>query len=282
MKQSIYEFGHLKSYLTNKNYVLKKRKNFVVIEKKDFTSEEKKGNIFYEENGIYLEINGVKHLGYLSMKNYDITGLNKFPRFHTVECITIKQFKENGSFDRKYDFYNTKNVDILDRQTNVIHRGIDLELCYHCIKQTKNQIYTTTTGFHEELIKYNLKLDKGEIKLDSSNRPLDWNRMAKLYKIYKNYQCENCTFNGSILKGTDKRFIEVDHIIAWELSNLNENNLKCLCVLCHGHKDPFHQNKYSKGTNLKKVKEFVKRFKKELVECGNPYLNNWLLQYTKE
>ena len=65
MKQSIYEFGHLKSYLTNKNYVLKKRKNFVVIEKKDFTSEEKKGNIFYEENGIYLEINGVKHLGYL-------------------------------------------------------------------------------------------------------------------------------------------------------------------------------------------------------------------------
>ena len=54
-----------------------------------------------EENGIYLEINGVKHLGYLSMKNYDITGLNKFPRFHTVECITIKQFKENGSFDKK-------------------------------------------------------------------------------------------------------------------------------------------------------------------------------------
>ena len=71
MKQSIYDFGHLKNYLTNKNYVLKKRKNFVVIEKKDFTSEEKKGNIFYEENGIYLEINGVKHLGYLSMKNYD-------------------------------------------------------------------------------------------------------------------------------------------------------------------------------------------------------------------
>jgi hypothetical protein len=274
MKQSIYDFGHLKNYLVNKNYVIKKRKNFVVIEKKDFTSEERKGNISYEADGIYLVIEGVKHLGYLSMKDYNITDLNKYPSFHTVECSTIAQFKQNGMFDSKYDFYNTKNVDVLDRQTQEVHRGIDLKLCYHCKKQTKNQIYTTTNGFHEELIKYNLKLDKGEIKLDSSNRPLDWNRMAKLYKIYKNYQCENCTFNGSILKGTDKRFIEVDHIIAWELSNLNENNLKCLCVLCHGQKDLFHQEKYSKGTNLKKVKEFVKKFKKELVECGNPYLVN--------
>jgi hypothetical protein len=281
MGKYIYGFGRLKNYLEKHNYVFQQRKNFVVIEKKDFTSEEKKGNIFYEENGIYLEINGVKHLGYLSMKDYDITGHNKFPRFHTVECITIKQSKEMGYFDRKYDFYNTKNVDILDRQTKVIHRGVDLELCYNCIKQTKNQIYTTTTGFHEELIKYNLKLDQGGIKLDSSGRPLDWNRMAKLYKVYKNYQCENCKYDGLILKGLNKRFIEVDHIIAWELSNLNENNLKCLCVLCHSQKDTFHQEKYSKGTNLKKVKEFARRFEKELIECGNPYLKDWIGNYKK-
>jgi hypothetical protein len=281
MDKKIYDFGHLKNYLEKNKYVFQERKNFVLIEKKDFTSEEKKGNISYEADGIYLNINGVKHLGYLSMKDYDITGHNKFPRFHTVECITIKQSKIDGYFDRKYDFYNTKNVDILDRQTQNIHKGVNLQLCSNCRSQTRNQIYSTTTGFHEELIKYNLKLDKGEIKLDSSNRPLDWNRMAKLYKIDKKYQCENCKFDGSILKGLDKRFIEVDHIISWELWNLNENNLKCLCVLCHSQKDTIHQEKYSKGTNLKKVKDFVKKFKEELIICRNPFLIDWIAMSKK-
>jgi hypothetical protein len=276
MGKKIYDFGHLKNFLKKKNYVFHQRKNFVVIEKKDFTSEEKKGNISYESDGIYLNINGVKHLGYLSMKDYDITGLNKYPSFHTVECATIKQFKQMGTFDKKYDFYNTKNVDILDRQTQIVHKGIDLKLCTNCKNQTRNNLYSTSSGFHEELIKYNLKLDKGEVKLDSSNRPLDWYRIAKLYKIDKNYQCENCKFDGSILKGIDKRFMEVDHIIAWELWNLSENNLKCLCVLCHSQKDTFHQNRYSKAANLDRVNDFVRKFEKELLICKNPFLKEWI------
>ena len=42
-------------------------------------------------------------------------------------------------------------------------------------------------------------------------------------------------------------------------------------------------NKYPQLINtVEKKKEFVKKFKKELVECGNPYLNTWLLKYSEE
>jgi hypothetical protein len=279
----IYGFKHFRAYLEERKYVFKTRPETILkIEKKDFTNEEKKGNIYYEEDGIYLLIDGIKHLGYLSMKDYDITGLNKYPSFHTVECSTIKQFKQNGLFDKKYDFYNTKNVDILDRHTQSVHKSIDLKLCTNCKNQTKNQIYSTTTGFHEELVKYNQKLVLNEVKLDLNNRPFDWNKMSKEYKKYKEYQCECCSFNGLELNAFDKRFIEVDHIKAWELCNLNEENLQCLCVLCHSQKDTVHQKNYSKGANLKKVKEFVKKFKNVLEKCANPYLKDWLLKYPEQ
>jgi len=88
-----------------------------------------------------------------------------------------------------------------------------------------------------------------------------------------------CERNGLELNAFDKRFIEVDHIKAWELCNLNEENLQCLCVLCHSQKDTVHQKNYSKGANLKKVKEFVKKYKNDLEKCANPYLKDWLLKY---
>lgn len=271
--KKIYGFEHFRSFLEERKYVFKERKDFKVI-KRILTPEFERDNIFYEKKGIYLLYKGVKYQGYLSFRERDLTTYPQLPKFHVVQCSTIVTQKENNTFDNRYFWSNSKYIDITDTSTGIKNK-YKLDLCKNCLSILKDVVYSNTLEFSEELAKYNLKLQNEEIKLDLMNRPTDWNRMSKAYKKSKKYKCEKCNFDGSVLKGLDKVYMEVDHIKAWELCNLNEENLQCLCVLCHSQKDPVHQKNYSKGANLKKVKEFVKKFKKELVECGNPYLKDW-------
>ena len=271
MKGLVHDFQHFQTYLKKKNYIFQKRKDFKVI-KRDLTREDQKGNVFYENNGIFLEYKGAKYQGYVSLKEQNLTMYPKLPRFHVVECLTIVTQKSNNTFDNRYFWSNSKYIDIKDSSTGKIHRKQKLELCKNCINVLKKVNYTTTIEFSEELEKYKQKLQHDEVKLNSFGRPFDWNRISKSYRVYKNYKCERCNFDGSKMKSTDKRFIEVDHIIAWEYSNLNENNLQCLCVLCHSQKDERHKLNYSKGPNFKKVEEFIAKYRIELKRCNNPYI----------
>ena len=273
----IYGFKHFRSYLEERKYVFKERKDFKVI-KKILTPEFERDNILYENNGIYLSYKGVKYQGYLSLRERDLTRYPDLPKFHVVQCSTIVTQKENDTFDNRYFWSNSKYIDITDTSTGIKNK-YKLDLCRNCLNILIDVVYTNTLEFSEELAKYNSKLQNEEIKLDLMNRPTDWNRMSKAYRISKKYKCEKCNYDGSVLRGLDKGYMEVDHIIAWELSNLNEENLQCLCVLCHSQKDPVHQKNYSKGANLKKVKEFVKKFKSDLEKCANPYLKDWILKY---
>jgi hypothetical protein len=276
--KKIYGFKHFRSYLEKRKYVFKERKDFKII-KRILTPEFERDNILYENNGIYLLLKGVKYQGYLSLRERDLTNYPELPKFHVVECATIRQQKENNTFDNRYFWSNSKFIDITDSSTGEVRKKQNLDLCKNCGKILREVVYSNTFEFSEELANYNLKLQSEEIKLNSNNRPFDWNRMSKAYRISKNYKCEKCNYDGSVLRGLDKGYMEVDHIIAWELSNLNEENLQCLCVLCHSQKDPVHQKNYSKGANLKKVKEFVKKFKSELMECNNPYIIDFNLKH---
>lgn len=275
MNNKIYDFKRFRKLLKERKYVFQESSNYTLVEV-DFETELKNGNIIFENNAIYYIQNNIKYKGYVSMYDYDINYKEntKYPSFHTVDCEIIMKFKKEGKFKDKYFFRNTENVNVLDRKTKIVHTGINLKICGYCKKITNKPIEYYTKDFYEELIEYTKKVNKGNVKLDSSGRPFEWLKMSKAYKTLKNYQCECCGFDGSILKGFDKGFIEVDHIIAWELSNLKEENLQSLCVLCHSQKDDLHRENYSKGIRLKKVKDFVEKYKNELMACSNPYIQS--------
>lgn len=275
MPDKIYDFKKFANYLKEQNLVFQEASNFQLLEI-DFETEFTNGNILFEENAIFYVENNVKHKGYLSMYDYDVTGLGKYPSFHTADCTIIRGFKERGLFNQKYFFRNTLNVDVLDRQTEVVHQGINLKICYYCKDISHKPLEYYTKDFYEELMEYNEKLKNKKLKRDSSGRPYEWSKISKAYKIMKNYQCENCGFDGSKLTPFDRRFIEVDHIVAQDLINLNEENLQCLCVLCHSQKDELHKKNYSKEKQFKKVKDFVLKFQKELKECNNTYLERFI------
>ena len=277
MDLKIYDFHNFRKLLEKKKYVFQESSNYTLIEV-DFETELKNGNIIFEGKAIYYIQNNIKYKGYVSMYDYNINyGENtKYPSFHTVDCEIIMKFKNEGRFQDKYFFRNTENVNVLDRKTKIVHTGINLKICGYCKKITNKPIEYYTKDFYEELIEYNEKVNKGKVKLDSSGRPFEWAKMSKAYKKLKNYQCECCGFDGSKLKRSDQIYFETDHIIAWELTNLNEENLQCLCILCHSEKDDLHRKNYATETRKRRVNDFVSKFKNELIAVKNPYINDYL------
>ena len=206
MNNKIYDFNRFRKLLKERKYVFHESSNYTLVEV-DFETELKNGNIFFENSAIYYIQNNIKHKGYLSMADYDITGWGKYPRFHTTDCSTIKGFKQMGIFDQKYFFRNTQNVDVLDRSTKELHTGINLKICTFCKDLTSKPIEYYTKDFYEELVEYNEKVNKNKVKLDYSGRPFEWSKMSDAYRELKNYQCECCGFDGSLTK----KNIEVPH-----------------------------------------------------------------------
>lgn len=270
--KSLIQFKRLEDFLEKNKYIYQKREPYKLIVK-DFTIEEKKGNIEYTSEGIFLLQNGNKYQGYLSLKVADLES-HGFPKFHVVECRTILEQKRIGNFDDRYFFNNSKFVTITDSKSGEIFENQKLDLCKNCIKVLKECNYENTIEFSELLEQFNLKIANGEVKLRNDGRPFEWEKISKAYKLRKNYTCEICGFGGDSLKTFDRFYIETDHVIAWELTNLNEDNLQCMCVLCHSQKDEIHQENYRKPAQLKKIKRFVGKFKEQLVALNNPYIQS--------
>lgn len=273
-KLELYKFQKLNKNLDNLNYQEVTVSRFKV-ERRDFSLEESKGNIRWSTDGVYLMINGIEHKGYMYIKEPRIEKYGNFPKFHVTECTTIIQQKNINNFINRYFWHNSNIVDLEDYDTNKKFKDVVLELCSNCRTKANISNYRNTEGFYNLLnIQTPLTNRNENVELDIYGYTKDWQRISRLYRTKVNFTCENCSI--VINDNFDKRFLEVHHKNGNKLNN-SDNNIECLCVLCHANTNKRHEENYSKKNNQLKVKSFVDIYKTKLLEKGNPYIKNYLI-----
>lgn len=252
--------------------ILKGISGFQIIKGIDFEEAYKSGSISFEYDGIYLEYEGKKYRGYMFIQEAYITyngGPARFPKFHLLKCRTIQEFIDSGRFKHRYEWSNSDVNNLIDKQTRTKYIDKTLELCSFCKSDYFEEI-EDTQDFFDSLDKSVIEEDNIEVDIFGYAR--DWQKISKGYRTKKNYTCESCEIKIDSL--SDRRYLHTHHKNG-DKTNNRENNLECLCILCHSYKDIKHEENFDKKRMLNEIKSFVKTYRTELVKNNNPYLKRF-------
>lgn len=266
----LYTFTNLANRLTELGYPEASEQGFRII-RRDLTLEEQAGNLQYNEDGIYLTIDGQSYKGYMYLKYADITRYG-YPKFHITNCQVVLGQRASGRFDGRYFWHNSNTVSVEDRATGIEHENITLGLCGYCRGQSNITEYNDTEGFFNLLDLQEQDDLNQEFEVDIFGYTRDWQRISREYKKEKEYTCERCTMK--IETPSDKRFIHVHHRNGDKLNN-RRTNLECLCILCHSHTDATHIHNFERRRLQADINSFVSKYRDALEQCGNQLVNQY-------
>lgn len=230
----------------------------------------------------FLDKKGNKHKGFLYIESgYSQRTIDKaktsVPKFHIVNCETIQSQKQRQNFNGHYVFSN-ESIEMEDRYDGVVK---ELEICGNCVK-LHDEVHRgmKTSEYREKIILsdekegnfFDSELPK-DVSTDFWGYTHDWDETSKNYRIKKKFTCEACgiNLNQNLVNGY---YLETHHLDGNPKNN-DEDNLKCLCVLCHASFDQFHKENYSKGSGRQKLIDFIKLFEDELRRLNNPHLDKY-------
>lgn len=265
----LYDFSKLAQKLTQLGYPEATESGFRSI-RVDFNADAfkqavREGKIKFSEDGIYLTHEGKEWKGYMYMPTYYVEKYNSFPRFHLTRCDTIEKLF-SGGFGSLYKWSNNELNDIIDKDTNEIHKDQKLQLCSYCqeaiigITDTEDFFKTLETEETQEIL---------DVQVDIFGYTLDWEKISRAYRKEKDYTCERCGIK--IETSYDKRFIHTHHKNGNKLIN-RKDNLECLCILCHANTDERHEQNFDKKRMQSEVKTFVDKYRQQLKDIGNEYI----------
>lgn len=177
-------------------------------------------------------------------------------KFHVSWCSTLRDMNKNNRLNRYVVSRRTDGiflVNIMDKSSQQIilsNRESRMKVCKCCLSKLNYEGYKTTYDkFNKEKIYNDFKIDKFLSEYDTKFKhipkhndltspinqyPKNWNDIARKYKEYKNWKCQECGRDCTYEKG----FLDVHHIDG-DKSNVNYYNLQALCKECHANK-PYH------------------------------------------
>jgi hypothetical protein len=188
----------------------------------------------------------------------------------------INEQKQRKNFDGHYVF-STEAITMEDID------GIikELTLCGNCHKIHSATLRGMTTSDFRELFILNESVEgeffeselPKDISTDFWGYTPDWYETSRNYRMKKKFTCEDCgiNLNQNLANGY---YLETHHIDG-NTKNNDEDNFKCLCVLCHASVDKYHKDNYNKGAAKQKLLDFIKLFEDELIEVGNKNLRDY-------
>jgi hypothetical protein len=268
----LYNFDKLSNKLDSLNFPAVNESRFQIV-RKDFTEEEKRGNITFKNDGIYLNINGIEHKGYMYIKVADVDQYG-FPKFHISNCQTISQQKNQNRFHGHYYWSNSNIVDVQQRGTSRIYSNLILSLCNYCRNGATIIDYHNTQGFFD-LLDIQTDVPESNQELDMFGYVKEWQQISKKFRIENEFTCNKCSLK--IENKFDQRYIQVHHRNGNKLINSREN-LQCLCTLCHSKIDLKHIKNFEKKRSVHELDSFVSKYKDKLIIINNPYINDYILQ----
>lgn len=240
----------------------------IKIDRKIYRLQERDiSKVNFDEDGIFLEVKGVRYYGFLVLEtNYRraypdrVLGRPSYlPKFHTTLCEKLEDMKSRGRFDGVYIF-SEKEIQRADSEDGRTGELSDLRICGFC-KNADERIddYIFTKDFVENhLIQVEEKHGFSTYQLpkqyerDEWGYVNGWDAMSLAYRAKKQFICEKCGLDLS----RNKYFLEVHHINANKADN-REANLQCLCIGCHANVDRYHRdNYYNSPNNREKLKAF--------------------------
>lgn len=272
----LYQFEILAKRLDDWGFPsIKGGSGFQIIKGIDFEEAYKSGSISFEDDGIYLEYEGKKYRGYMFIKEPYISQYGSYPKFHLTRCHTIRQFIEEGRFKIRYEWSNSNINDLIDKTTRQVYKDEILEYCGYCRRELFEEI-ENTEDFFETLDKS--IIEENNIEVDIFGYAREWQKISKSYRMKKNFTCESCGIKIDDL--INRRYLHTHHKNG-DKTNNRENNLECLCVLCHSFKDIKHEENFDKKRMLNEIKIFVKIYRAQLELLKNPYLKRYDIEQNK-
>jgi hypothetical protein len=229
----------------------------------------------------FTDKKGNKHKGFLYIESgyshrvIEQTG-TRLPKFHVVNCQTIQEQKQRNNFNGHYVF-STETITMED----IDGVAKELTLCGNCYNiHSETEKGMTTSEYREQFILndqvegefFDSELPK-EVSTDFWGYTPEWLDTSRNYRMKKKFTCEDCgiKLNQNLVNGY---YLETHHIDG-NTKNNDEDNFKCLCVLCHASVDKYHKENYSKGSARQKLADFIKLFEDELRLVGNKHLSNY-------
>ena len=144
------------------------------------------------------------------------SGEKKFPKFHLLKCGTIESFIKTGRFDQNYIFAISRVNTVIDINTGYRYSKVQLSICKNCQQLLNNSIitqdYTSENFFDMEKEKFMTK----KVRIDMNGYIFGWNKISKIYRLRKNFTCENCSVSPK----------EVKHQIYWDSHHIEGDKLK--------------------------------------------------------
>lgn len=282
----IYDFTDLKVFVKQQYGVDPDsvNSNFKPITQK-LSRAELESNVEFNLDGIFLvDKKGNKHKGFLYIEaGYSRATAQRngwrtiVPKFHVANCETIQQKRRIKDFDGKYVFSN-EAIEMEDIDGTIK----ELEICENCVKMQRQVVRSRmkTSQFKQEVIlngEEQGNFGDSELPKDVTTEfwgyTPEWHEASKNYRMKHKFTCEECKIelNQNMANGY---FLETHHIDGNKKNN-DEDNLKCLCVLCHANVDLVHRENYSRGPARQKLRDFIQLFEDELLRVGNKYLSRY-------
>ncbi len=266
-EEPIFKFNGLKRCLTTMGYQLEEAKPWIPITGQDVGIEEfRSGNVTFDPaGGVNLNVDGVKHIGFLYKRSYHLEEFGK-PRMHLCKCRVIQDFINKGAFEVEYRFAETDEVMVIDMDDNDKDKKVsNLPVCKYCINQLQSPKYGLVRGSRDfaqlvgQVNKANLaKQEQEDKEKDIFGYTKNWEKISREYREKKGYVCERCGVR--ITNPFDYHFMHVHHKNGKKANN-KEANLQCLCIDCHSKVDNTHKERWTKGSNKIILNEYIKRYK---------------------
>lgn len=186
-----------------------------------------------------------------------LAGRQEGKKFHLCDCQTLQDMRSRGRFNRYFATTDLSGNFTISGQSNDRTRDVEgqasLFVCMNCLKKL---------NYREAALSNNLKLVRNSFVIqdffetysscfpylpnkktnptDDTTYTKNWSEISAKKRVSVNYICEECNVDLS----TNKNLLHVHHIDGQKGNNSN-NNLRALCVDCHG-KQPMHQTMYVK------------------------------------
>jgi hypothetical protein len=262
----LYTFTRMHNLLTEWGFPEKNSMGgYRLIKGIDFEKAFKEGSISFEEDGIYLELDGKKYKGYMFIKYPYIERHKSFPKFHVVKCQTIQGFIAEGRFKVRYEWANTNKVDLIDFDSKNIYKDQELQLCHNCQQKILDDI-RTTEEFYALLDTSEIEKD---IEVDIRGYVKNFHQISKAFRQSVDFTCESCGIKPK--NNIDKLHWHVHHKDGNKINN-KIDNLQCLCELCHANTDDHHKQNFQKKKMNISLNNFIRKYQTELIACKNPYI----------
>lgn len=232
------------------------------------------------DSGIfYIDEKGRRIKGFLYIPIYNPLewkqrGWNDMPKFHTLKCSTINSQIQRINFNGHYIFANTPILDL--QNADGIEK--DIIICGNC-KRIENygKLYTSTKYCDKILSNPEIEGNFYQkeipifIKTDKDGYTPKWAEKSRNYRVSKNFTCEECgiELNKNYSEGY---YLETHHLNGNKTIN-SDDNLKCLCKLCHTFIDDIHLSNSKNSPS--KLKKFVQTFNKRLKQVNNSHLSEY-------